>query len=225
MSNSHQIFNGASNYAGYIQSWKGGRAAVRVIRAKDHTAEAINNALTDLANGGGKGISDGINDGFMISQYQITFQRTVQNQYFLNVPDAIAILGRGQGQLTLSGLVGKADALATLLGSTPSTTVGTGTTGTFVEDFCRPLCVMISGTTQMNDCKQEDTNAGAVFLCGNVIIQQFAITGQTQADGAEMQSANLVGTFTRLDMKSGATLATPTENVVADRAPDGVWRY
>jgi hypothetical protein len=197
---------------------------VRVIRAEDNTAEAINNALTSLANGtGGGDIVDGINDGFMISQYQITFQRTVQNQYFLNVPDAIAILGRGQGQLTLSGLVGKADALATLLGSTPSADGKKGTSGSFVEDFCHPLCIMISGTTQMNDCSTTDKNAGAVFLCGNVIIQQFAITGQTQADGAEMQSANLVGTFTRLDMKSGSPLTKAQTSAAIGAAATGAF--
>jgi hypothetical protein len=210
MGNSYQIFNGASNYAGYIQSWKGGRSAIRIIRAADNTESAINTAFDALIAKSNKvtEIEKGINDGFMVNSYQIGFQRTVQNQYFLNVEGAVAILGRGQGQITLSGLVGKADALAKLLGSTEKTT------GTLKDDFCTPLCIMVSGTTQMNECpKKSDINSGAVFLCGNVVVQSFTITGQTQADGAEIQSANIVGTFTRLNMKNGSANADSGDDI------------
>ena len=199
---SYKVFSGAPNYAGYIESWKGGRASIRVARADANTQEALAAAVTEAWSGADKSAKD-VNKGFMVNSYQVSFQRTVQNQYFLNIEDAVAILGRGQGTVTLTGLVGSAEDFATLLGASKTG----GTTGTITDDFCKPLIIMISGTTQVNDCATRTaangTGDGTTFICSNVIINNFAVTGQTQADGAEMQVANITATFTNLEMKSG----------------------
>lgn len=205
---SYKVFSGAPNYAGYIESWKGGRASIRVARADSNTKDAIAAAVTKVWKGEDKNAKD-VNKGFMVNQYQVSFQRTVQNQYFLNIEDAVAILGRGQGTVTLTGLVGSAEDFATLIGASK-------TGGTTTDDFCKPLIIMISGTTQVNDCATRNatngTGDGTTFICSNVIINNFSVTGQTQADGAEMQVANISATFTNLEMKSGKPMGLKKNN-------------
>lgn len=184
MSTTTKLFTGASKYAGYIESWRGGRASIKVYRGdKNSSTEGV-----------------GAKNGFLVNQYSLTYQRTVQNQYFLNVEDAVAILGRGQGQVQLTGLVGSAEALKKLLSTT-------GNENDAVEDLCNPLIIEITGTTQMNSCADTQglTSKPVTFICRNAIIQQFSIQGQLQAEGAEMQVANIAAQFTALEMKEEAS--------------------
>ena len=200
------LFNGATNYHGFIESWSGGEATITVARATGNSDQAIQNAIKTALNS--ESDDNKVTEGFYVQQYQLGFQRTVQNQYFMNIKGAVAILGRGQGTLSLSGLVGKADQFLKLFGANKDGSSGQSADGSFARDFCNPLVIVIKGGTQLKSCGSQGAvsanGLGVTFICSNVIINNFSVQGQLQADGAEMQVAGIQAQFTALDVKTAA---------------------
>lgn len=168
------IFNSAPNIAGYYQSFKGGNAVITLSRQGSTT--------TADAKGG---------HGFMVSSYQVTFQRSVVLQRFLNMTDSAAIVGAGTGQAQLTGLVGTLDAFEELI---------TGSTSG-EEDICKALTMTINDSGGFTKCDGGTAKSSESIECSNAIVTGIQLTGQIDANGVVMQTANLTLTFSTLEFK------------------------
>ena len=184
------IFNGAPGIAGYIQSFDGGRALITIKRQNDTNTT---------------GQTASAEEGFLVQQYQVQFQRGTQLQRFLNMKEAIAIVGAGQGTVTLTGLVGKLSAFEKLLAGsvqTGNTNVNGDVKMVGVHDVCNPVMITIKDANGYKSCKDPLTGKDGEIICKNAIISAITFTGQVDANGTIMQQASLQATFNGLSVNA-----------------------
>lgn len=170
------VFNSGNNIAGYFQTYKGGKAAISVFRKSK----------------GGSG--DSVGSGFMVSQYNVAFQRAVALQRFLNLKDSVAIVGAGNGTIQLTGLVGKLEDFNELLGDS----------GDMSKDICDPLYVRITDSSSFAACEgtgADSANSSGDIICGNCIVTGVNLGGQIDQNGVIMQTGSLTLTFNELEIK------------------------
>ena len=170
------IFNSSNTYAGFYQTYTGGEAAIRISRSAGGAAVEVD---ADAGN------------GFMVSQYQATFQRQVGQLRFLNMKEIVGTLGAGQGTVTLTGLVGRLeDFEKLLLGSSNDT-----------EDICNQLVIEITDMSSMVECTNgKSKKTKGTIRCSGGIVQGIQLGGQIDASGVLMQTGNLTIQFTQLDI-------------------------
>ena len=127
-------------------------------------------------------------DMFLCDSYTINWGRPVNIKHFLNTPKPAAIVGYGNGTLTVSGLFGSLAGFQKL----------TGTDGN--EDLCNPLAALIRGASGMIQClddkdkitSAEKVNDSIAWQCYNLIVQNINVTGQVQENGNLFQQGNVV---------------------------------
>lgn len=206
------IFNGAPGIAGYIQSFDGGRALITIKRQFDANGKE-NTSPGDIASA---------EEGFLVQQYQVQFQRGTQLQRFLNMKEAIAIVGAGQGTVSLTGMVGKLSAFEKLLaGNVSSGTPAAQMKGT--HDVCNPVMITIKDANGYRACKKsgELTGTDGEIICKNAIISSINFTGQIDANGTIMQQATLQATFNALDINAEKKNESDWKDHVTNIGPDG----
>lgn len=168
------IFNSTNQYAGYYQTFSGGDTAITIKRAT-----------------GGEEVDAKGGDGFMVSQYQVQFARNVNIQRFLNMEQAVAIVGAGQGTMQLTGLVGTLDAFQRLLLGSDNTK----------EDVCNQLTIEIKDASSFNKCVDNNgTSQSGTIRCSGGIVQGIQLGGQIDQAGVLMQTGSLTIQFTQLDI-------------------------
>lgn len=169
------VFNGTNKFAGYFQAFSGGKAAIKIGRKSAGTGSAID-------------------EGFMVSQYQITAQRGVQLQRFLNVEGVVAQVGILNGGLSLSGLIGTAEGFKKLLGGDNNG-----------NDVCDQLTITITADSGYTKCdengKATTVNKSAEFVVSGGIVTGVQLTGQVDQAGILMQTGNVTIQFTGLELK------------------------
>lgn len=127
------------------------------------------------------------------------FSQGMSRKYFLNTGYSAYIKGFGQGQLTIQGLVGDAQAFASLFGTDkqdPCANVFTAnlTAGTITA--CTNL------QTQLAEGAPQQTKGGVFTLTG-VTPQTIQINAQTMQDGVVFYQATGVFLFDGLELDEG----------------------
>jgi hypothetical protein len=168
-----KVFNSTNQYAGFYQTFSGGDVAITIGRASGGSTRADSEA----------------GEGFMVSQYAISFNRAVSTQRFLNMKEVVAILGAGQGTIQLSGLVGKLEAFQKLL-------MGSNNDK---EDICNQLVVTITDASTMEKCSGGTPKAGTI-RCSGGIVQGIQLGGTMDNQGVLMQTGSVVIQFTQLEI-------------------------
>lgn len=187
------IFNSSNKYAGFFQAFSGGEAAIRISRAT----------------GGNTTVSADAGDGFMVSQYQVRFERGVSTQRFLNMSEIVAMLGIGNGVVELTGLVGSIESFERLL---------TGSTSG-EEDICNQLTIEITPSSSYSKCTDNRTSATSykgTIRCSGGIVRGIALGGTIDQQGIMMQTGSVTIQFTQLDIDGTSTSSGDmVQNVVS----------
>ena len=168
------IFNATNQYAGFYQAYSGTDTAITISRAGySQTVDA----------------EDG--EGFMVSQYEVVFQRNVGIQRFMNMKAAVANIGIGNGSMRLTGLVGRAEAFKKLL-------VGSDDNK---EDICSQLTVQINEGSSFVSCTGNNAaNKAGAIKCSGGIVSGIQLGGQIDQAGVLLQTGSLTITFTGLEL-------------------------
>jgi hypothetical protein len=167
-----QIFSGSTGYAGFYGPSASGNNVVVTISRSNGTSK--------------KNVVDP-NNGFLADTYQIQWGRTVQIKRVFNNNKPVAIVGFGQGTVTLRGLIGTAAGFEDIVG-------GNSTAGN--KDLCLPLLITIDGSGAYNKCTGEgvasETQGGATFSLSGCILSNINITGTIETNsGTVMQQADV----------------------------------
>lgn len=168
----------------------GGNATISTVYSPANT----DSLLVSIAISTGSGASDtnNPNQGFLVQRFQAAFMRPVQMQRMLNVPGRVAILGYGDGQLDLSGLVGTADGFNALTSADAakcqfaSITIRAGA-GT---QFCST-----NGTTQ-------DAGSPVIIRCEGSIMQGVTLGMSAETNGIMLQSGSVSYKIIKLSVAS-----------------------
>ena len=188
----NSLFNGTSKYAGYMEAFRGGKAEIQVYRKS----------------ASGEGARTKIGEGFMVSGYNAQFQRDVTLNYFLNIEDAVALIGRGTGTLSLQGMIGRLEDFDNLLGNTDAG-----------EDICNMLVVEITGATNFQKCTTDASGAtttssgSGTIICAGGIITGVTLAGQVQQNGQTLQQGSLAIKFTEMKLSRGDKSASDTSRL------------
>ena len=119
--------------------------------------------------------------GFLVQSYNAQWTRPVSIDHVLNRKKPVALIGVGQGSLQIQGLVGTPDGLSKIMQA---------------NELCEPLTAIIRGAANFKACEGVGTGSGScVITLGNVLPQGIAISGSSQNQGINLQSANATFLF------------------------------
>lgn len=184
------IFTSTPGYAGYYGPITGMGAVISFGRGRpsDGTGTSLDN-------------------GFLCDQYTINWARPANAKRFLNVKNPVAIVGYGNGTLTLTGLVGTYDGFQKLIGGSGSD-----------NDVCSPLYCLIQASNHYKSCDSDVSsgNTGVDWECFNLLLSNIAVTGQVQDNGVLFQQANVTFTMGGLKPTAGAS----NDNAEGDNADE-----
>lgn len=114
--------------------------------------------------------------GFLVQSYTAQWTRPVTIDHVLNRKKPVALLGVGQGALQIQGLVGTPEGLAKIMQA---------------NELCEPLTAIIRGAANFKSCEGTGTgNKSCVITLGNVLPQGITVSGSSQNQGINLQSAN-----------------------------------
>lgn len=134
-------------------------------------------------------VTASLNNGFLCDRYDIRWQRPAQAKRFLNVDRPVAIVGFGNGQLTLTGLLGTYEGFESIIGDRTATTA---------TDACNPLFCSITSANSFASCesgKGVAQSGNVQWLCHNLLLADINVTGQVQDNGVLFQQATVVFTM------------------------------
>jgi hypothetical protein len=156
------IFNGVEGFSGFFQAFRGENVSITFQR--------------------GNSSAGNVDEGFLAKSYQATWGRAARIDYVLNRTKPVAMLGAGQGTLSITGLVGTARGMQSILES---------------NEQCTPLIATIRGGSTFMDCKNNTstTTGQCVITLGNVIPQQVTINGSSENQGIDLQTASVQFVF------------------------------
>lgn len=175
-----QIFSGNSGYAGfYGPSTTGNNVSVMISRASGRGGNT--NALA--------------NEGFLADTYNIQWGRSVSIRRVFNNSKPIAIVGYGQGTVTLRGLIGTVQGFQNIVGASPNDENA---------DICDPLLITIENDAAYNKCTNNTVSQNpannAYFDLTGCLLSNIVVTGQIESQsGAMLQQADItfsIGGFT-----------------------------
>nr|DAQ19013.1 MAG TPA: hypothetical protein [Herelleviridae sp.] len=134
-----------------------------------------------------------LQNGYLIDGYSIGWQRSIQLKRVFNRNNRVAIVGYGQGQLSLSGLIGRADDFEQLMDATSG------------EDVCNlPVCTIEANSgfkTCSSDGSSSDSGASVIKVSG-LLHAQIQITGQIQDNGILLQTCNMTFAISGVEINS-----------------------
>lgn len=134
-----------------------------------------------------------LQNGYLIDGYSIGWQRSIQLKRVFNRNNRVAIVGYGQGQLSLSGLIGRADDFEQLMDATSG------------EDVCNlPVCAIEANSgfkTCSSDGSSNDSGASVIKVSG-LLHAQIQITGQIQDNGILLQTCNMTFAISGVEINS-----------------------
>lgn len=187
--NNMKVFSGNAGYAGfYGPSATGNDVTLTIARASKKSDGK--NALA--------------NSGFLADAYNIQWGRAVDVRRVFNNNKPIAVVGFGQGTITLQGLLGTYAGFKTIIGGD-----ATGSTDGN-KDLCDPLTIEIKGSGAYNSCDGKGgvnagTQGGVNFKLTGCLLSTIAVTGQIETQsGMLLQQANVtfsIGGFEILPAK------------------------
>lgn len=171
-----KVFSGNTGYSGfYGPNASGNDVSLTIARASDSE-----NGIEALAN-----------TGFLADSYGIQWGRSVNIRRVFNNNKPIAVVGFGQGSITLQGLIGSFEGFKTITGGS------SGSSSDGNKDLCDPLIITIKGSGSYNECKGNavslDNHGGVEFTLTGCLLSTIAVTGQIESQsGTMLQQANVV---------------------------------
>lgn len=156
------IFNGVTGFSGFYKAYDGLLTAIAFQRA---------------------GSMKLLDASFLVQSLQVTWNRSIQLQRVLNNTKPIAMIGVGNGSLTLRGMIGTYGAFAGLVEDDSK------------ENVCYPLSAVIASGTGFIGCtddgKQQDMagvgiNLSNLLLTGITYTHQFAGAGDIMLQEAHL---------------------------------------
>ena len=169
-----KIFSGSPGYAGFYGPNPTGTDVTLMI-ARASNANYSKDALA--------------NQGFLADTYQIQWGRSINVRRVFNNNKPIAVVGFGQGTITLQGLLGTYEGFENIVGANDTSAN---------EDLCDPLTITISGASTYNACEDKGevnstTTQGPEFKLTGCLLSNINITGQIETNtGALLQQATAV---------------------------------
>jgi hypothetical protein len=166
--NNSGIFSSAEGYAGYFgPPSKGGSTIITIARG------GVNNDITAS-----------VNSGFLADSYQCNWGRSVTIKRVFNNAKPIAIVGFGQGTITLRGLIGTTEGFKALVGADGN-------------DVCSPLTITLKAACSFTECAdnggvsaKHDMNSE--FQLTGCVLSSVGITGQIESQsGTMLQQADV----------------------------------
>lgn len=134
-----------------------------------------------------------LQNGYLIDGYQIGWNRSIQLKRVFNRSNRVAIVGYGQGQLTLSGLIGRAEDFEQLMSATSG------------DDVCNlPVCTIEANSgfkTCSSDGSSNDNGASVIKVSG-LLHATIQITGQIQDNGILLQNCNMTFAISGVEINS-----------------------
>lgn len=175
--NNMKVFSGNAGYAGfYGPSATGNDVTLTIARASQE----------------GDGKNALANNGFLADTYSIQWGRAVNVRRVFNNNKPIAVVGFGQGTITLQGLIGTYEGFKTIIGGDASgSTEGN-------KDLCDPLTITVKGSGSYNACQADGgiasgTQGGVNFILTGCLLSTINVTGQIETQsGTLLQTANVV---------------------------------
>lgn len=155
------IFTGSTGYAGFYGPVTGD-LELTIARANNKNASVT------------------ANTGFLADGYNIAWGRSVQIKRVFNNDKPIAIVGYGQGTVTISGLIGSKEGFEAIVGDS--------------EDVCNPLTITIKSASGFSECTGNKTTGNSVNLTlTGCLLSNIAVQGQIESSsGTRLQQANVV---------------------------------
>ena len=126
-----------------------------------------------------------------MQQYQAVWQRPVAIERVLNRTQPVAMIGAGTGTLVITGLIGTVAGLDSLIRNG--------------REQCDPLTVIIRGAQSVScgDGGVDSYDDTCTITLTNAIPQQIQITGSSQQQGIQLQTANLSFVFGGFKLSGG----------------------
>ena len=134
--------------------------------------------------------------GFLVDQYQIGWARSVMTKRMFNMNGRLAIVGAGNGTMTLSGLVGAADEFEQLIQKTSS------------QDVCAsPVCTILAnhGFGVCQNGESVRSNDAVEIVCKGILLANISLGGQISDNSTLLTSGTLTFSISGVDInrKSG----------------------
>lgn len=134
--------------------------------------------------------------GFLVEQYQIRWSRSVMTKRMFNMNGRLAIVGAGNGSMTLSGLVGAADEFEQLIQKTSS------------QDVCAsPVCTILAnnGFGVCQNGESIKSNDAVEIVCKGILLADITLGGQISDNSTLLTQGTLTFNISGVDInrKSG----------------------
>jgi hypothetical protein len=174
-----KVFSGNAGYAGFYGPSATGTDVTMTIARASKAKTNQNQNQNDLAN-----------SGFLADTYNIQWGRAVNVRRVFNNNKPIAVVGFGQGTITLQGLLGTYAGFKTIIGGDEyDSTEGN-------KDLCDPLIITIAGSGAYNACQNGNvvagTQGGVNFKLTGCLLSTINVTGQIETQsGTLLQQANV----------------------------------
>ena len=184
------VFNGVEGFSGFFEAFRGENVSITFSRRTSG------------------GTTTDVDQGFLAKQYDATWSRTVQIDYVLNRKKPVAMVGAGNGTLSITGLVGTAEGMQSILQS---------------NELCTPLTAIIRGGATFSNCDEDGTarsEGQCVFTLGNVIPVSVRISGSSQNQGIDLQSASVQFVFGSFKIASTKAPDDKNEPTQPDNEPE-----
>ena len=154
------IFNKSNGYAGFYGPVSGD-LELTIARANNNTNVTANT-------------------GFLADGYNIAWGRSVQIKRVFNNDMPIAIVGYGQGTVTIQGLIGSKEGFESIVGG--------------AEDVCNPLTISIKSASGFSSCTGSQAKAQNVnIVLTGCLLASVNVQGQIESQsGTRLQQANVV---------------------------------
>ena len=133
--------------------------------------------------------------GFLVDQYQIGWARSVMTKRMFNMSGRLAIVGSGNGTLTLSGLVGAADEFEQLIQKTSS------------QDVCAsPVCTILAnnGFGVCQNGESVKSNDAVEIVCKGILLANISLGGQISDNNTLLTQGTLTFSISGVDINSKA---------------------
>lgn len=154
--------------------------------------------------------------GFLVDQYQIGWSRSVMTKRMFNMNGRLAIVGAGNGSMTLSGLVGAADEFEQLIQKTSS------------QDACAsPVCTILAnnGFGVCQNGESVKSNDAVEIVCKGILLANIALGGQISDNSTLLTQGTLTFSISGVDINrksgvgGGSTTVTLGGNTTTNTTP------
>ena len=147
--------------------------------------------------------------GFLVDRYIINWARSVTTKRMFNMSGRLAIVGAGNGTLTLTGLVGAADEYEQLIKKTSS------------QDVCAsPVCTILAnnGFGVCQNGESVKSNDAVEIVCKGILLGNITLDGSISDNSTLLTSGTLTFSISGVDInrKSGVGGGSSTVTLGGD---------